>query len=199
MGFVEGPELGIRSVAGTKLEDRRIKYALGARSLTPDRVDLVQSFITPISETFVKTIARFLVVTAWAAMIAVVYATLAHANVVNDIYLRLAPLLMRPDRVTYGFIVHILAFAALGTLFTLAYPRRLVLVCSIVFGGAVALEALQTVTQDRHGTVIDVLEKLAGGLAGIAVGRATAGITERRDTKVHATVPTNELGQAERD
>jgi hypothetical protein len=131
----------------------------------------------------VKTIARLVVVTAWAAMIAVVYATLAHAGFVNDIFFRLSPLLMRPDRMTYGFIVHILAFAALGALFILAYPRRLALVCSIVFGGAVALEALQTLTQDRHGTVIDVLEKLAGGLAGIALGRAAVRAAEWRDAK----------------
>jgi hypothetical protein len=113
---------------------------------------------------------------AWSAMIATAYVTLARADLVNEFYLRLSPLLFRPDRVTYGFIVHILAFAALGALFTLAYPRRVVLVCSLVFGSAIAFEAMQTLTQDRHGTVIDVLEKLSGGLAGIALGRAASRI-----------------------
>ena len=161
--------MGFRFVAGTKLEDRPTK-TLSQRPLL-DRYGLVPPFIAPIPETFVKT-ARLFVITAWAAMIGV-----------NEIYLRLSPLLMRPDRVTYGFIVHILAFAALGALFILAYPRRLALVCSIVFGGAVALEALQTLTPDRHGTFIDALEKLAGGLAGIALGRTAAGVAERRDAK----------------
>jgi VanZ like protein len=130
---------------------------------------------------FVKSVARLFVLVAWAALIAVGYATLARAGFVNEIYFRLSPLLMRPDRMTYGFIVHILAFAALGTLFILAYPRRLVLVCSIVLGGAVALEALQTLTQDRHGTVVDVLEKLTGGLAGIALGQVANRRAERRE------------------
>jgi hypothetical protein len=131
----------------------------------------------------VKTVTPLFVLVAWVALIAVAYATLARADVINDIYFRLSPLLMRPDRVTYGLIVHFLAFAALGALFGLAYPRRLALVCFIVVGGAVALEALQTLTLDRHGTVVDGLEKLAGGLAGIALGRAATRHTERRKTE----------------
>jgi hypothetical protein len=117
-------------------------------------------------------------------MISIAYVTLAHADLVNGFYLRLSPLLMRPDHATYGFIVHILAFASLGSLFILAYPKRLVLVSALVFGGAVALEAMQTLTQDRHGTAIDVLEKLAGGFVGIAVGRAAVRIVRQDDESV---------------
>lgn len=89
-----------------------------------------------------KTTGLFIVI-AWFAMTAIAYLTFARAGLVNELYLRLSPLMMRPDRVTYGFIVHVLAFAALGALFILAYPRRLPLVCTLVFGGAIALEALQ--------------------------------------------------------
>ena len=59
----------------------------------------------------------------------------------------------------------------LGALFALAYPRRPVLICCVVFGAALILELLQTVTPDRHGTLIDALEKLAGGAAGILIAR----------------------------
>jgi hypothetical protein len=129
-----------------------------------------------------KTTGLFIVI-AWLAMIAIAFVTLARAELVNEIYLCLSPVLMRPDRITYGLIVHVLAFAGLGTLFALAYPQRLTLVCAFVIGCAIALEALQTLIQDRHGTVIDVLEKLAGGLAGIALGNVMSRISRQDDRK----------------
>jgi VanZ family protein len=45
------------------------------------------------------------------------------------------------------------------------------LVCLIVIGSAVLLEYAQLLTPDRHGRVEDALEKIAGGVAGILVGR----------------------------
>jgi hypothetical protein len=129
-----------------------------------------------------KTTELFIVI-AWLAMLAIAFVTLARAELVNEIYLRLSPLLMRPDRVTYGFIVHVMAFAGLGAFFTLAYPRRPALVCALLFTSAVGLEALQTLIRDRHGTVIDVLEKLTGGLAGIALGHLTSRIFRQDDRK----------------
>jgi hypothetical protein len=45
------------------------------------------------------------------------------------------------------------------------------------------LETLQTLVQDRHGTVIDVLEKLTGGLAGIALGHVTSRIFRKDGRK----------------
>lgn len=129
-----------------------------------------------------KTTGLFIVI-AWLAMIAIAFVTLARAELVNEIYLHLSPVLMRPDRITYGFIVHVLAFAGLGAFFALAYPQRLALVCALVIGSAIALEALQTLIQDRHGTVIDVLEKLTGGLAGIALGNVMSRISLQDDRK----------------
>jgi len=38
-----------------------------------------------------------------------------------------------------------------------------------VSGGAVILELAQTLTPDRHGTLIDALEKMAGGVTGIVL------------------------------
>ena len=41
----------------------------------------------------------------------------------------------------------------------------------IVIGSAVAFELLQTLTPDRHGTVVDATEKIVAGCAGIAAVR----------------------------
>jgi hypothetical protein len=127
-----------------------------------------------------KIAVRLFVVAAWVAIVAVAYATLARVGFVYAIYYKLSPILMRPDMRTYAHIVHVMAFAALGALFILAYPRRLVLVCTIVLGAAVGLEVLQTLTQDRHGTVLDALEKLAGGAAGIALAKMAFRAAGRR-------------------
>lgn len=59
------------------------------------------------------------------------------------------------------------AYAVLGSLFYLAYPRRLAFVCIMVFGSAVSLELLQNITPDRHGRLLDAAEKLLGGMAGV--------------------------------
>jgi len=78
---------------------------------------------------------------------------------------------MRPAMRTYAHFEHVIAFALLGALFSFAYPRRPILVFGIVFGAAVFLEILQTMTPDRHGTLVDALEKMAGGAVGIMIMR----------------------------
>jgi VanZ family protein len=85
-------------------------------------------------------------------------------------YATLSPIQARPT-VTTPNIEHVAAFAVMGVLFCLAYPKKLILVCFIVLGSAVLLEYLQTLTPDRHGTVLDALEKLAGGVLGIFATR----------------------------
>jgi len=118
-----------------------------------------------------RTLLRLITATAWLAIVAIAYATLTKVGFVYTIYFKLAPYLMRPEMQTYAHFVHVLAFAFLGTLFSLAYPRRTVLVCCIVVGAAGLLEIAQTLTPDRHGTLIDALEKMAGGAVGILVAR----------------------------
>src|SRR5882672_11565432 len=110
---------------------------------------------------------------AWIAVIAIAYATLTHVGFVYAIYFKLSPFLMRPAIQTYAHFEHVIAFAFLGALFGFAYPRRLILVCCIVFGAAALLEILQTMTPDRHGTLVDAFEKMAGGALGIALARGT--------------------------
>ena len=118
-----------------------------------------------------KRITQLAMAAAWIAVIAIAYATLTHVGFVYAIYFKLSPFLMHPAMRTYAHFEHVIAFAILGTLFGFAYPRHLILVCSIVFGAAALLEILQTITPDRHGTLIDALEKMAGGAAGIILAR----------------------------
>ena len=119
-----------------------------------------------------KNIFRLITAAAWVSIIAITYATLAHVGFVYSIYYKLSPILMRPEMRTYAHLEHIIAFAVVGALFSFAYPRRTILVCCIVFGGAALLEILQTLTPDRHGTLVDALEKMAGGAAGIFLARS---------------------------
>lgn len=129
------------------------------------------------------TYARFIAVIAWVAVIAIAFATLTRVGFVYDIYFKLAPILMRPDMRTYAHYSHIIAFALLGALFALAYPRRILLVGTIVLGGAVLLEIAQTITPDRHGTLTDAFEKIAGGVAGIFIVRAAQYLGSRKTSE----------------
>jgi VanZ family protein len=77
---------------------------------------------------------------------------------------------MQPEIRTYARFEHIVAFALFRALFAFAYPRRFVLVCCVVRFGAIMLE-LQTFTPDRHGTVIDAVDKLIGSAIGVSGAR----------------------------
>lgn len=118
-----------------------------------------------------SNIFKLITVAAWVSISVIAYATLTHVDFVYSIYFKLSPILMRPEMRNYAHVEHILAFAVVGVLFSLAYPRRTILVCCVVFGGAALLEILQTLTPDRHGTLPDALEKMAGGAAGIFLAR----------------------------
>ena len=101
---------------------------------------------------------------AWICLLFIMYATLS-------------PIDLRPELVSAGFykafftvVERFSAFAVLGLLFCLAYPRHLTFVCILVFGSAVILELLQLIVPDRDARVLDVSEKLLGGAAGILLG-----------------------------
>jgi hypothetical protein len=118
-----------------------------------------------------NNIPNLIAVAAWVSITIIAYATLTHVGFVYSIYFKLAPFLMRPTMRNYGHFEHIICFALVGTLFGIAYPQRTILVCCIVFGGAALLEVLQTLTPDRHGTLVDALEKMAGAAAGIFLSK----------------------------
>ena len=82
------------------------------------------------------------------------------------------PIQDRPTLPTSTSFEHLAAFAVLGALFCLAYPRQIALVWLIVLGSAVLLEFMQLLTPGRHGRILDAVEKMAGGAAGIVAGLA---------------------------
>jgi VanZ family protein len=86
-------------------------------------------------------------------------------------YATISPIQDRPTLPTSTSLEHLAAFAVLGALFCLAYPRDIALVCLIVLGSAVLLEIMQLLTPDRHGRILDAIEKMAGGTVGIVAGR----------------------------
>jgi VanZ family protein len=106
-------------------------------------------------------------VLAWASLAFIVFATIS-------------PLHLRPTLSNSVHLEHVGAFAVLGGLFCLAYPRHIILVCFIVLGSAALLEYLQTLTPDRHGTLFDASEKIVGGALSIFTVRAALYLRHRK-------------------
>jgi VanZ family protein len=102
-------------------------------------------------------IQRVCTIAGWLALALIAYATLSPIEA--------RPVLAGPQ------LEHFAAFALVGLAFAVAYPNRVVFVVVIVVGAAVGLEALQLLTPDRHGRVIDALVKALGGSFGISVGQ----------------------------
>jgi VanZ family protein len=108
----------------------------------------------------VRMFQKLLTLAAWALLAFIAYATIS-------------PIQDRPTLLTSSVsLEHFAAFAVLGALFCLAYPRHVALVCLIVLGSALLLEIMQLLTPDRHGRIQDAIEKVTGGVAGIVAGRA---------------------------
>ena len=123
---------------------------------------------------------KLIAIAAWASLTLIAYATLTRVGFVYAIYFKFSPILNRPGVRTFAFIEHFIAFTVFGAMFFLAYPRRLIFVCCVVFGSAVILEVMQTLTPDRHGTLVDALQKIAGGAFGIFVARCLFNFRQRK-------------------
>jgi len=118
-------------------------------------------------------VQRLFILAGWVALALIAYATLS-------------PIKDRP--VIAGLqLEHFAAFALLGFAFALGYPRRTVLIIAIVIGSAFTLEALQLLTPDRHGRLLDALVKAAGGLSAIGVTRLGLPILEARFSRIKAS------------
>jgi VanZ family protein len=102
-------------------------------------------------------VQRVSTVAGWIALAFIVYATLS-------------PIDDRPV-IAGAQLEHFAAFAVVGLAFSLAYPRRVFLVATIIFISAFGLEALQLLTPDRHARLLDALVKAAGGVCGIGTGQ----------------------------
>ncbi len=103
---------------------------------------------------------RLLAVAAWTLLVLIVCVTIS-------------PIQDRPTVFASPSFERLAAFAVLGGLFCLAYPRHSALVWLIVLGSAVLLEFAQLLTPDRHGRIQDAVVKMTGGALGILIGQAT--------------------------
>jgi VanZ family protein len=103
--------------------------------------------------------SKLLKIAAWAGVCLIAYATVS-------------PLEHKPTLLISSKHEHLAAFAVLGALFCLAYPRRTPAVLIVAIGGAALLEVLQLLTPDRHARIPDALQKIAGGAAGVVAIRA---------------------------
>jgi hypothetical protein len=113
---------------------------------------------------------KLLAIAAWSALALIVFLTLS-------------PLDMRPVVTADPNIERFVAFALVGLLFGLAYPRRLVVDASFVMIVAGVLEAFQLMTRDRHGHTADAFVKAAGGAFGVAMALMILIMLERRKAR----------------
>jgi len=110
---------------------------------------------------------KIIATAAWTAFAAIVFVTVS-------------PLDMRPSFTYDPNIERFAAFAFVGLMFGLAYPRRLVVDASFVMMAAGVLETFQLMTPDRHGHVADAFVKAAGGAFGVAIALIVSIIVKRR-------------------
>lgn len=77
---------------------------------------------------------------------------------------------METEPASIVLLEHFGAFAVIGFLLSVTYSRT-ALICLLVLGSAVILELLQLVVPDRDARVVDAVEKLIGGGAGIIAAK----------------------------
>lgn len=102
---------------------------------------------------------RLLILGAWLLLLAVAFVTLS-------------PIEWRPISPFHPQVERFVSFGLIGFVFCVAYPRRIGWVTLCVLGAATGLEVLQFIAPGRHGRLIDLAAKLAGGGMGIAAGWA---------------------------
>jgi VanZ family protein len=100
------------------------------------------------------------------------------------VYATLSPLSERPSLLVTETSLSVVierfgAYGLMGLLFGVAYARRLTLVIFVVLGSAIGLELLQLFIADRDARLIDVVEKLTGGIAGIGASQILHVLADR--------------------
>ena len=74
------------------------------------------------------------------------------------------------------------AYGLLGFLLSFLLPGRFALTCSLVIGVAMGLEIMQAFTLDRHPSLLDALQKVAGGLVGVMLAQTILAFLPRPPT-----------------
>jgi VanZ family protein len=126
---------------------------------------------------------KFVIISAWASIVMVFYATVTDVGFAYSLYFKLSPFLMQKDMRSFARFEHVIAFACVGAIFSFAYPDRIFSVSCAVVLTAVSLEYLQTWTPDRHGTFVDACEKIAGGGLGISAAYAIHHLAQKRQSR----------------
>jgi hypothetical protein len=86
------------------------------------------------------------------------------------IFATLCPRNLRPWTGQSADLERFLAFVALCGAYAFAYPHRCrPILCLVLVGGGGALEAIQNLLPDRHGTVADFATKAFGSIAGAVI------------------------------
>ena len=129
----------------------------GAQKAPPQIEERVSS--APVS----SCAARML---CWLRSIAAVLGTMI---LVVVIFATLSPTELRPRTGGSPDVERFLAFAALSGTFGFAYPHRCRLVLCLILVGGGALEAIQVLLPDRHGTFADLATKALGSIAGTVI------------------------------
>jgi apolipoprotein N-acyltransferase len=106
-------------------------------------------------------------IAAWACLLGIAFITLG-------------PIGFRPESGLSPSIERFAAFAVVGALFAVAYPRYILIAAAIVLGAAVLFEVLQLLSPSRHGRAFDASVKIAGGVFGLAAGWLLAKSVSRR-------------------
>lgn len=109
---------------------------------------------SPTPTTMIQKISR---IAGWLAFAFIAFVTIS-------------PIDDRPS-IAAPQIEHFAAFALLGLMLVMGYPRRTLAIIVMIAGSAFALEALQLLTPDRHARLLDAAVKAVGGLCGIGAGR----------------------------
>lgn len=116
-------------------------------------------------------IRRFLVLAAWGSLAFICFVSLS-------------PIRFRPDATLEGSAEsqRFIAYLILALLFGSAYPSRLIQSLMFVVVVALGLEAMQGLAPDRHGRLIDAMEKVAGAVTGCGAARVIQVLIDRRPT-----------------
>ncbi|GGI33448.1 hypothetical protein GCM10010987_74440 [Bradyrhizobium guangdongense] len=114
---------------------------------------------------------KFLALAAWGTLAFVCFVSLS-------------PMRFRPEAAVESSaeMQRIIAYFFLAFLFGAAYPARLIRSLMFVIVVALALEAMQGLTPDRHGRLIDAMEKVVGAVSGCGAARVIQVLIERRST-----------------
>ncbi|MHA1554036.1 MAG: VanZ family protein [Alphaproteobacteria bacterium] len=99
--------------------------------------------------------SMLLKILAWLSLAALVVVTLGHIDV-------------RPITLISANVERLAAFAVVGLLFGVAYPRRHWAIAIAIVATALGLEALQSLSPTRHGEILDSAIKISGGIVGLA-------------------------------